>query len=565
MAELVISTCALDATLLEGSPTEVHHTQVEHLRYGSGINQRVAMKFDLNGLPVNALVSAVTLQVYAPLPLPTGPVSVYRIKRGWDEGSVCWNAPWAAPGCENTTSDRASEAMGSAIVKAGWNTFSLSVSEFALMRANNYGMLFVRTADGGYADTINIYGRDTSTESKPKLTITYTVPQGGDDPQSNEIEIESYKKLSHGLRYQVEQFDSSGNRIGVYQAFNSLSYVKTRNTVGTLVMSLPYRLGVDAGFAIGQVLEIWREMDGALELQNETAYIVRNVRYHRDYGGRDMVTVTAFDGLDLLRGVIVDYPAASAQSQKEMFADDMIKQIGIENLGASALPSRRLPRFTVQPMSGASMRLSKGFAWRNVLDVCTEIADFATESGTHTSFDVVRTDPATFELRTYVGCRGMNHGHNSGDIIRVGTVYGNLRNPSYEEAYTENFNAITAGGSGEETNRIVVRRADALRIAVGAPYNRRELFVDCRNSKTAEAVASEADSALIENRPKRIMSGKLENNRGLKWGRDFRFGDIVSVEAFGRNMDCHIESVAVTVDSKQNENVEIYLRGESDL
>ena len=564
MAELVISTSALDATLFEDQPTTVHSAGVEHLKYATGANRRVVMKFDLNGLSVNALVSAVTLQVYAPLPLPTGPVSVYRIKRAWDEGTVCWNTPWATPGCENTTSDRASGAMGSATMVNGWNTFTLGVAEFNLMRAANYGLLFVRTGEGGYADTIDVNGRD-ATDNKPKLTITYTIPQGGDDPEPNEIEIESYKKYSHGLRYQVEQFDSSGNRIGVYQAFNELRYVKTRNTVGSMILTMPYKLGVDAEFSVGQVLEIWREMDGALELQNESAYIVRNVRYYSDDEGRNMVEVVANDGLDLLEGAIVDYPAGSAQSEKEMFADDMIKQIGIENLGTSALAARRLPRFTVQPLASASVSLSKGFAWRNVLDVCTEIADYATESGVHTSFDVVRVDPATFELRTYIGCRGIDHGRNSGDIIRVGEVYGNLRNATYEEMYLDSYNAVTAGGSGEEANRIIVRRTDAKRIAVGSPYNRRELFVDTRNSETAAEVGSEADAALIENRPKKVMSGKLENNRGLKWGRDYRFGDILAVEAFGRNMDCHIESVSVVVDSEQNENVTIYLRGESDL
>jgi len=244
-----------------------------------------------------------------------------------------------------------------------------------------------------------------------------------------------------------------------------------------------------------------------------------------------------------------------------MFADDMIKQIVIENLGTLAVAERKLPRFTVQDKISQSVSIKKG----NVLDVCTEIADSATEQGIHTSFDVVRVDPGVFELRTYIGCRGVDHGSTSGDILRVGVAYGNLRNAEYEERFGDAYNAVTAGGTGEENNRLVAREKDANRIALGSPYNRRELFVDCRNVETIDGVKSEATTALLENRPKKTLSGELRNNQGMKWNRDYHFGDILAVEAFGRFMDCHIESVHVGVDQKNNESVSIRLRGENDV
>jgi hypothetical protein len=563
MAELVITLNTLDATILQATPTVVHHAAVEHLHYGSGTFQRMLIKFDLSALPSTALVSAVKLELYAPLQYPTGPVTAYRITKAWNEGTVSWNVPWTSPG-----GDFSATVMSTATgitVRQGWNTIPLKPSEFDLMRAANHGIMISRVGEGDNANTIDINGRDASS-NQPILTITYTNP-GGTPPPPPPVTSspESYKKNSHGLRYQVEHYDCDGNRVGTYESFNRLDYVKTRNTVGSMVMIMPYALVKEASFGLNNHLEIWREMDGVLELQNETSYFIKSVRYYNDNEGRKLVEITAKDGLDLLAGAIVDYPAASTQSTQEKFADDMIKDVVSQNRGTSAQTVRRLPRFTVAPKYGASKSLKKDFAWRNVLEVCTEIADDATEMGTHTSFDVVRVAPATFELRTYTGCRGIDHGHKSNEILRVGVVYGNLRNAEYGEYWGDERNAITAGGQGENANRIIARVADAKRIANGSPYNRRELFVDARDKKTTSAVTSEANAALLENRPKKALSGKLENTRGLKWNRDYYFGDILAAEAFGHNMDCHIESVRVTVDSKQNEQVNVLLRGEDDL
>jgi len=561
MAVLTLTTSAIDTTINQDIPTVPDHTDHEQMLYRVGFHRRTLLQFDLTGLPANALVSKVEMKLWFALTYPVGAVDVFRVLKAWDENAT-WNSPWTTPGCENTTSDRSSVVMGTAIPAIDWVTFNLDVTQFKLMQASNYGMLLQRTVAGEADSLITIHGR-SETWNNPQLIITYTLPSG--PPSENEIETESYKKKSYGLRYQVEHYNTDGIRIGTYQAFNSLSYVKTRNTVGSMIMVMPYKLGVEAEFKVGQLLEIWREMDGLLELQNETAYVIRSIKLYSDRDGRNLLDVTATDGLDLLSGAIVDYKAESVQASKEGFADDLIKQIVIENLGTSALVERRLPRFTVQPKTSSSVSIKKDFAWRNVLDVCTEIADSATELGTHTSFDVVRTDPATFELRTYIGQRGLNHGSTSGDILRAGVVYGNLREAFYEEQYADSYNAITAGGQGEEANRIISRKKDANRIANGSPYNRRELFVDARDMETAASVANEANAALLENRPKKIMGGKLENNRGMKWNRDFHFGDVLAVEAFGKNMDCHIESARVVVDSKQNEQVNIYLRGESDI
>jgi hypothetical protein len=224
--------------------------------------------------------------------------------------------------------------------------------------------------------------------------------------------------------------------------------------------------------------------------------------------------------------------------------------------------ARNLSSLTVAPELSASESITKGFAWRNVLRVCQEICEAATEAGTYTYFDVVRTNTATFQFRTYTGQRGQDHGRYSGDVRLVGEKYGNLEKASFGTYHADEVNYIYAGGQGEEDAREIVEVSDSTRIANGYPYNRVEGFVDARNADTTAMVTSEANAGLGEGMPKQIMSGKLVDTPGMQYGIHYGFGDVVSVEAFGFAVDCHVTSVGVRVDANKHESISVGLKGE---
>jgi len=70
------------------------------------------------------------------------------------------------------------------------------------------------------------------------------------------------------MRYQVDWYTDAGVKLGVIQAFTSLEYVRTENTVGSMVLTIPRELMRYEDFSVGQLFEIWREKHGSLELQN---------------------------------------------------------------------------------------------------------------------------------------------------------------------------------------------------------------------------------------------------------------------------------------------------------
>jgi hypothetical protein len=144
----------------------------------------------------------------------------------------------------------------------------------------------------------------------------------------------------------------------------------------------------------------------------------------------------------------------------------------------------------------------------------------------------------------------------------VGEKYGNLVTPSFGTYHADERNYIYAGGQGEEADREIVEVSDALRIGAGYPYNRKEYFADARHADTTAGVISSANQALAENVPKQIMSGSLVDTPGLQFGVHYGFGDVLSVEAFGFAVDCHVSSVAARVDSMNYETLSVRLRGE---
>ena len=169
------------------------------------------------------------------------------------------------------------------------------------------------------------------------------------------------------MRYGLVWYTHEGVRKGVIQAFNSLEYVKTQNAIGTLVVDLPRGLMQYDQFSVGDIFEIWREKNGTLELQNETAYFLQDWEFWTDNDGAEYIRLMANDANWLLDTAIVWAYSGSAGASKNDYPDDMMKAIVKEQLGAdSGIASRT--KLTCAPDLGAGgAAIAKDFAYRSVL------------------------------------------------------------------------------------------------------------------------------------------------------------------------------------------------------
>lgn len=355
--------------------------------------------------------------------------------------------------------------------------------------------------------------------------------------------------------YEIRRYDTSGNLLGLTTAFTKLTTVRTVNAVGALEIILPAGKFQYDDFSVNQIIEVWR--DGSV--QEDTAYFLRDWEVQSS-GGERLIRLLAYDANWLLATRIVAYDAGSSEAEMTDYADDMMKAIVTDALGGDAVTARQLSALTIASDLSASESLSKAFSRRNVLTVCQDLAEGATEAGTRTYFDVVRTGVATFEFRTYTGQRGVDHSRTSGDVRLVGEQYGNFEDVTFGTYHSEEVNYVYAGGQGQESDREIVEVSDSVRIANGYPFNRCEGWVDARHADTTALVTAEANAGLGEGKPKQVLTGRLVDTAGLRYGIDYGFGDVLSVEAFGYTVDCHVRSVKRTVGS--GERLDVRLRGE---
>ena len=364
------------------------------------------------------------------------------------------------------------------------------------------------------------------------------------------------------MRYELVWYTHEGIRKGVIQAFNSLEYVKTQNAIGSLVVNLPRGLMQYDQFAVGDIFEVWREKNGTLELQNETAYFLQDWEFWTDSKGAEYIRLTANDANWLLDTAIVYAAAGSANAEMTDQPDDICKTIVTNELGTSSIyPARR--KLSVAPyLDAGGAAITKAFAYRNVLTTLQEICEVAQEKNDiWLGFDVIRTAPGTFEFRTYTGQRGQNHGRASGDPRLVGRQYGNLSEANFGTYHADERNWVMVAGQGEGNARVQVIRENVQR-RDASKWNRREYFKDSRDESVTANLESDGDAALDEFRPRQVLTGTLHDTPGMQYNIHYQFGDVLSAEAFGYHVDCHVGSVRVKVDQDGGEQLDIKLRGE---
>lgn len=358
-------------------------------------------------------------------------------------------------------------------------------------------------------------------------------------------------------KHEIRWYDNTGALQRVISNFTSLDYVKTVNTVGAMDLTIPLGNYDFTDFSTDVILEIWRETSGEMRLQNETTYFLLDWEIYND-GQADLVRLLAKDANFLLSTRIVAYASGTSQAEKSDYADDMMKEVVKENMGSSASSGRQFSNFSIDGDFSASEEIDKAFAWRNVLTVCEDICKMAKDKGTNTYFEIVRPQPGYYVFKTYVDYRGVDHGSESSDIRPVGVEYQNLSNPTLKEIHSSQISSFVIGGQGQASERSTVTYSPT----EFGYYRNTEGFIDARNTQDSNILDDLKYEKFEEHNYKRIVSGYLSETKSMRYGIDFDFGDVLAVEAFGYNVDCHVDSVAVRVDNKGKEERNIYLEGE---
>lgn len=368
-------------------------------------------------------------------------------------------------------------------------------------------------------------------------------------------------------RYEVRVSDPFGNLLEVLTEFERLDLARKENDYGTLEVVLANEDAWPWDFwRVDMKLEVWRTPEGSSigGLEGETVFFLRNWEFGCENNGARRVRLVGYDANYLWGGREIEYAAGSSQADKlNVPADDLMKAIVRENAGALATDTTRslAGYLTVAADLGLAPVTSKSFARRKVLTVMQELAEESLQQGTYLAFDTVYTGASTLEFRTYVGQRGNNRGSTSGNALTISERSGTLQGGRLTEQHAGEINVVNAAGQGTGTERLVVQATNNA-LLNASPWARREKMLDCRNASLTATVTAEARAELFAERPRKVITGRLLENEGALYGRDFGFGDLVSVEHEGVTMDARINLVHVSVEAGV-ETLDIWVRGEA--
>jgi len=365
-------------------------------------------------------------------------------------------------------------------------------------------------------------------------------------------------------RHELWLARDDGTRLALIDTVVSFAYSIVVHDVGVCSLVLP-------GSYDAELMQPDRRIDVLRDGVLQRVYLVRRRIDQVDRRGIRSLKVVAYDGNYLLgnpsktSGRIVAYNAASPQADVSGPADDLLKEVIRDNLGADALTARQISTtyLTVQANSSSGPTITKAFSYRNVLAVLQDLVLEAREAGTDVYWDVAPVSQMAWEFRTSTGQPGRDHTYPGGNPpVHLSYEEGTLAEPVLDEDWTDEATFVYAGGQGEEDARIIETAEDTARSGRSI-FGRRERFIDARQETSSDAVQAAAYQALSEGRPSSRFAARILDQPGCQYGLHWSWGDKVTAVYRGRSFDCVIRSVAVSVDSNGKETVSAALEVDS--
>lgn len=363
-------------------------------------------------------------------------------------------------------------------------------------------------------------------------------------------------------KYQIWWADDQGNRIQRLDDFAFLNYSRIVNGRGNLNIGIPFAEYGDI-FRKDYRVEIWRAPQIGQRRRLENVFSMQEgiIRTRQE----DSVTILDMTGHDpqgMLDRRIVKYYAGETQSSKTDYIDDMMKEIVDENFGAAALADdadRAIPYnegfFRVQADASLGASVTKSFAYRTVVDILKELHEMSQTQTPRVYFDVVPVSSTIWEFQTFINQRGGDKRFSAGESAFIFSLErGNLEAPQYERDSFEEKNVIYAGGAGEEDARIVEERENTA-LSTATLWGRREAFRDCRNETTVAGTQDAGDEELGYRRPNDRFVANFLDTEGSRYGVDWDFGNLHTVNYGGRQFDIEIRVVYVTVNDDGSEKI----------
>jgi hypothetical protein len=190
-------------------------------------------------------------------------------------------------------------------------------------------------------------------------------------------------------------------------------------------------------------------------------------------------------------------------------------------------------------------------AWQNLLSVCTQVARASTQYLSYLAFDleVQSTSPLSFLFRCYAGQRGTNRAIGSTMPLTLSDSGGAFGAATYSEDYSSSVSFVICGGQTAAGETATGTAVDPVLDVVG-PFAHSEAYVAQQMSVDPDTLQTQARDALRLNRPVLdVQNVTIVQSPSLVYGRDFEFGDLVTVRVRSVTVAARLESLTLGYDA----------------
>ena len=371
------------------------------------------------------------------------------------------------------------------------------------------------------------------------------------------------RTVTNGIRAIFTEYtyaNTSAAQAGTGDTAVSFEYTQALNNVGWFKLELPGGFDRTVLRKDNRVV-FWRKPVGGAGYIAFMGFI-RKLRTRQERNGTVTRIVEGYSLEYLLTSRVVAYYAGHSRADQTDQADDLMKSVVDENLGANSLTaggrkasaSISSTYFSVQADAAAGPSVTLAFSYEPVLDVLRKIAEAARTAGTEVYFGIVPTSENAFEFRTKTGQWGQDRTSDVANGLTFGPDYGNMGKAELVDDATNEINYAYGLGQAQGSAREVQTSTNTT-LSGWSLWAVRESKIDARNLSTSAAVLDAADGLLVRGRPVTTFSAELLSVKGSIYGKDWNFGDRITVAFDGRQFDALVRAVTVSVDERGLETI----------
>lgn len=354
--------------------------------------------------------------------------------------------------------------------------------------------------------------------------------------------------------YVLQVYNSSGTLQATVVDFLAIGVVRVVNGVDTATFSLDGNSPSVGYVSYGAIIEVYRsDLDAGISSYREFAGMIRGIT--QTISDRTVYDVAAVGFNALLADRQVAYYAGV--NNRTQFAavvsETIMKTLWNFNVSTSATTANgrfldgRLTGATAATSGGAGTAQSISVAQMNLLQALQKV-----QLGAGGDFAVSYTAPATWTFNWYTGQLGTDRSATVTFSIGNGTI-GKL---VIKTDRVQDITAVVVAGQGEGSARAIVTRPASLPTGLDL----REGYIDARNQKTTAEYTAVGDAALtLAARQRATVDAQVLQSQALRYGRDYFFGDLVSVYTGTTTVTRKIATVALRISQEGAESIDVGL------